>query len=154
MVVYSRSNINITSAWAVDRESYRKSYRKIPQIGRKHIKKRFLHYMALGRAWYRAKYSYKVWERFARQASPILRISFFGEKLEIVQEIMQEIPTPPIPQYFPIGNIPQNRQETYKKTILALYGTWEGLVQGKILIQGVGTICPPGKPYSEDVICL
>ena len=28
-------------------------------------KKRFLHYMALGRVWYGAKYSQRVWERFA-----------------------------------------------------------------------------------------
>ena len=30
----------------------------------------------------------------------------------------------------------------------ALYGSWEGLVGGKILVQGVGTICPPGKHHS------
>ena len=29
-----------------------------------------------------------------------------------------------------------------KKTIFALYGTWEGLVWGQILPEGVGSICP------------
>ena len=31
---------------------------------------------------------------------------------------------------------------TWKKQEMALYGTWEGLVWGKILPRGVGTICP------------
>jgi len=29
------------------------------------------------------------------------------------------------------------------------YGSWEGMAVGKILVQGVGIICPPGKPNSE-----
>ena len=29
-----------------------------------------------------------------------------------------------------------------KKSFFALYGTWEGLIWGKILPRGVGTICP------------
>jgi hypothetical protein len=44
--------------------------------------------------------------------------------------------------------------------IFAPYGRWGHLVWGKILTRVVGTICPPGKPYSENssflqtTICL
>ena len=39
-----------------------------------------------------------------------------------------------------------------KTTIFALYGRWGDLVGGKILVEGVGAICPPAKPYSENFI--
>ena len=41
-------------------------------------KKRFLHYMALGRVWYGAKYSHGVWERFAHIFGNLI----FGAKIE------------------------------------------------------------------------
>jgi hypothetical protein len=31
------------------------------------------------------------------------------------------------------------------------YGSWEALDGCKILLRGVGTICPPGKQYSENL---
>ena len=36
-----------------------------------------------------------------------------------------------------------------QKSYFSLYGTWEGVVVGKILPQGVGTISTPGKLNSE-----
>ena len=43
----------------------------------KNLQKIFLHYMAAGRIWQHAKYSWRVWESVARQASSILRNSLF-----------------------------------------------------------------------------
>ena len=37
----------------------------------------------------------------------------------------------------------------FGKSDFSLYGTWEGVVVGKILPQGVGTISTPGKLNSE-----
>jgi hypothetical protein len=34
--------------------------------------------------------------------------------------------------------------------LFALYTIWEGSAACKILLQGVGVICPPGKHYSEN----
>ena len=41
-----------------------------------------------------------------------------------------------------------------KKYDFALYGSWEGLVGSKILLRGVGTICPPGEHMSEKKTCV
>ena len=38
--------------------------------------------------------------------------------------------------------------EIVDKLIFALYGTWGPLGVGKILLRGMGTICPPGEYHS------
>ena len=43
----------------------------------------------------------------------------------------------------------QKKTKSRKKLIFALYGSWEALDGCKILLQVMGTICPPGKPHSE-----
>jgi len=34
---------------------------------------------------------------------------------------------------------------------VALHGSWEDMAVSKILAEGVGIVCPPGKPYSENL---
>ena len=42
----------------------------------------------------------------------------------------------------------RGNQKIRNKSMFALYGRWEALDGCKILLQVVGTICPPGKPHS------
>jgi hypothetical protein len=46
-----------------------------------------LHYMAFGRVWQHAEYSYGVWESFAHQASTIQRTHFCGPHIEKYKHI-------------------------------------------------------------------
>ena len=50
-------------------------------------KQRFLYYAAVGRFWYGAKYSYGVWERFARQANTFLRNQNFDICVAYLREL-------------------------------------------------------------------